>query len=466
MKHISKYLLLLFTALSMGFTSCGGDEPSDPGKPDTPVTPPFQTVEDPEGTVRFGMRNQNNGDTYLGNLHIDKADNFSVNGSGKIVDLGEMKGLGNVSYIPKIGWADKVSVVPGHGYVLCQYYGSGEPKFTRIYVLDYIVAAGSSGIIGAEIKYQEPFYGLDESIKIDEEVAIPSMGGEVTISINNKYFTPFTIEFRGGYLNCTVSRASQTSTPFIVDGITIQCEENYSHEERTRIICLKNSYGREQLIKLVQAPTGDIIYPTSILVPIPNYGHAKNIPTIEIASNIVLEDIKVENNTDWLEVRLEDVTDTYDGPLMSNHIGNLSESRASVDRKQIFRIHFDAKPNISPSARETTIKLSYGSITCTIEVQQEGVDDNRFTFQNVTYDATQHYGEVVRYDSSVYMSRYVFTMKVEDGKDWCKVSNDTQYYYVTLDANKSPQSRTAKVIVYLWGEEYTTFTVTQQGAGN
>ena len=153
---MKKILAIMLTAIALIASGCGKDDgPDNPEKPDvpeTPVTPPTQEVEDPEGTVRLSMRNDNNGGTTLGQLYIDKADNFAVSGSGKIVDLGEMKGLGNVTYIPKKGWANKACVVPGHGYVLCEFdYHTGNPKFTRFYCLEYMTAAVTGGIIGAEI---------------------------------------------------------------------------------------------------------------------------------------------------------------------------------------------------------------------------------------------------------------------------------------------------------------------------
>ena len=100
---MKKILAIMLTAIALIASGCGKDDgPDNPEKPDvpeTPVTPPTQEVEDPEGTVRLSMRNDNNGGTTLGQLYIDKADNCAVSGSGKIVDLGEMKGLGNVTYI-------------------------------------------------------------------------------------------------------------------------------------------------------------------------------------------------------------------------------------------------------------------------------------------------------------------------------------------------------------------------------
>lgn len=99
--------------------ACGdsnGDEPDNPN----PVNPDKE-VADPAGTVKLSMRSEaaagDNKTELDGCLWIDDADNFYVY-DGSIVDLGSMKGLGNVGYIPKTGYVKKVAVTPGNGYVM------------------------------------------------------------------------------------------------------------------------------------------------------------------------------------------------------------------------------------------------------------------------------------------------------------------------------------------------------------
>ncbi len=107
--------------------------------------------EDPVDTVYLSMRNSNNGKTYLDNIYIHN-ENFTGYGC-TFVDIGSVHGLGDVDYIPKSGWADQVSVMPGHGYVAYDEYAE---IYYRIYVIADIEST-SGGIIGADIKYQKPF---------------------------------------------------------------------------------------------------------------------------------------------------------------------------------------------------------------------------------------------------------------------------------------------------------------------
>ena len=88
--------------------ACGdsnGDEPDNPN----PVNPDKE-VADPAGTVKLSMRSEaaGSGRTTLDNyLWIDGANNFcaddgSIYGKGGlIVDIGSVKGLGNIGYIPR-----------------------------------------------------------------------------------------------------------------------------------------------------------------------------------------------------------------------------------------------------------------------------------------------------------------------------------------------------------------------------
>lgn len=112
---------------------------------------PAATRQDPEGTIPLKMRNADNGKTYLaGNIYIDAGNNFS---GGEFACLGYVSGLNKITKIPETGWADKVAVLPGNGYVAIDSY-SWSGSYYGIYVVDYIEGV-SGGIIGAEVKYYE-----------------------------------------------------------------------------------------------------------------------------------------------------------------------------------------------------------------------------------------------------------------------------------------------------------------------
>lgn len=172
--------------------ACGdsnGDEPDNPN----PINPDKE-VADPAGTVKLSMRSEaavGDSKTKLdGDLWIDGADNFYANG-GLIVDLGGMKGLGNVGYIPKTGYVKNVAVTPGNGYIWINTYNGG---LYRIYVTNY--TQNSAGeIIGADIKYQKPFYGKDEALKpSDTNLSVSGDGGSAYVVFENNSVIPFKVE--------------------------------------------------------------------------------------------------------------------------------------------------------------------------------------------------------------------------------------------------------------------------------
>lgn len=143
------------------FISCGKDEEvSDTSNSTT-------SVPDPEGTVLVSMRNESNERTlvdlfpesgYSPSLYIDKGNNFNCTGTMSFCVIGEVAGLGNIRSVPEQGWASKVSVLPGYGYVARVYsYSSGDYFYARLYVIEYIVNT-SKEILGARIKYQTPFF--------------------------------------------------------------------------------------------------------------------------------------------------------------------------------------------------------------------------------------------------------------------------------------------------------------------
>lgn len=153
--------LLLSATVSLLFPSCKGNL-NDPD-------------EYPEGVITLKMRNVDNGkthltlfaDTYNSYVYINSANNFRCYDysvySMEICDAGAKK-LGAVQKLPTTGWTKELAVIPGHCYVIkciqsywdqsIQDYRAGEPKYYKVYVVDYITSTGG-GIIGAEVQYCE-----------------------------------------------------------------------------------------------------------------------------------------------------------------------------------------------------------------------------------------------------------------------------------------------------------------------
>lgn len=190
-------LLAALAAMAFAAISCSkDDDPSDPSN----------KVPDPEGTVLLNMMNTNNGSTVLPGgpfgspyIRIDDANNFyQYDNLHNFIDLGAMKGLGNITKFTTEGAGLSCAVVPGHGYLMYRVwrdtgYHVGDPidlspaagyrqfpsgrmaysvQWTyRVYVDSWILSVFDT-ILGAKVKFQMPFnpYGLP--LTLDELKAI------------------------------------------------------------------------------------------------------------------------------------------------------------------------------------------------------------------------------------------------------------------------------------------------------
>lgn len=240
--------------------ACGdsnGDEPDNPN----PINPDKE-VADPAGTVKLSMRSEaaaGSGETTLDNgLWIDGANNFcaddgSIYGkNGLIVDIGSVKGLGNIGYIPKSGYAGRVAVTPGHGYVWAKYDGSDKitsvhfpvAKFTyyRIYVIDYVKNAIGE-IIGADIKYQRGFIGIEEELKPTEKTTyVNTYSNEAEITFDNNTIIPFSLVFFSSDLSVSVLSSNKNNGPY--SAIRIYRDKPFEPGFRSSIF-IKPLYGKQ-----------------------------------------------------------------------------------------------------------------------------------------------------------------------------------------------------------------------------
>lgn len=114
MRHYAKYILLM-TATAL--TACSDNEADTPDDKSNP---------DPIGTVSTTMYNEDNGDTHLGSLHIDRDGNFV---GCDMTMISGANGLSDVASIPKSGYSGTSKVMPKTCYVT---YLDGE--WCRLYV--------------------------------------------------------------------------------------------------------------------------------------------------------------------------------------------------------------------------------------------------------------------------------------------------------------------------------------------
>jgi hypothetical protein len=165
--------MLMIAAFAAVAVSCSKDEdPSDPNDPNS-------VVPDPEGTItanispdtRIIVRDVDY-NSNVGNIGWTRPDNFDLYSDFgdvyvSICDLGEMKGLGNITSIPSTGYTtptyahrgdESVACEAGHGYVVkFEIFSNNpnlnrEPIYTRLYVVEPIVST-VGGIMGAKVKY-------------------------------------------------------------------------------------------------------------------------------------------------------------------------------------------------------------------------------------------------------------------------------------------------------------------------
>ena len=293
MKKLLFSLCVLLSVTAVPLTSCSSDDP-DPDN-GSQIKPDVE-VADPEGTITLSMRNYDNGRTWLGNIYIDD-ENFCGSGEVYFASVGAVKGLGNVTNIPKSGWARQVSVIPGHGYVA---YDSYKQKYYRIYVVDNILTTGNL-IIGAEVKYQEPFKGLDQDISIDStNYSFNGEGQTHTIWFKNSNIVLFDVEASESW--CKVSKVSSLNEPFLYNGIAITVDKMNSGPKKCTVK-ISTAYNKERVINVEYlgfepyVKIGD----ASELSNVPWQGDSYYIP---IESNC-LETLEF-SHSDWTKVSISD----------------------------------------------------------------------------------------------------------------------------------------------------------------
>lgn len=196
---------------------------------------PDKEVPDPHGTITLNVSSASND---LG--FIVKDGNF-VSSVGLITNLGIMKGLGNVSHIPKTTWARSISVLSGNGYVA---WNSIDNTYIRFYVTSIEQQNN------AQIKYQKPFNGAESIISPNKkEVVFSSDANNDTIRFINSYLFPFSNTNKEDWM--TVDYISNKGgTP--VDAIKISVRENLSVSERNAEFEIYSDGMEKIMIKIKQ----------------------------------------------------------------------------------------------------------------------------------------------------------------------------------------------------------------------
>jgi hypothetical protein len=173
MKNIL-YLLGLFLAILAGCSTTEDEE----------ISP------NPKEIIDLSMRSDNKNSSLGGFMYIDKDNYFTTSDEDTyIVPVGIVRGLRNVSIIPKAGWSKKATVITGSGYVVCH-----ENQFYRLFVQDCSMDA-FNGIASANIQYQKPFMGQGSDINLQTNSVIftPSLAQSIDVSLDHSEIEPFDI---------------------------------------------------------------------------------------------------------------------------------------------------------------------------------------------------------------------------------------------------------------------------------
>lgn len=394
--------LLIPALLTVG---CGKDIDESGNKiPDAGAS-----VPDPDGTITLSLRNKNNGSTYIGNTNfcIDEADNFSGYGRDRFASIGTVKGLGNVAYIPKSGWANKIAVTPGQGVVA---YDHNSGNFYRIYVIGYTVGT-NGGIIGADIKYQTPFYGIGDIRLSKNSVEFPQEGGSEEIMFTASTISPVEVEADGCY-------AEIIYDDFLPAGIRITASPNQGADKSCSVTLRAKADGTTVEIPVkVKGSTPNLELPASMTIPCAAATH-----TVEpCQTNIDIGELEFSYSADWLHDALW------------------------VDYE---RFTFTADSNMEPQSRNATITVSApkynisAQITITQSAFELTISDGTSELQTLNFTRKNA-------NRTFYINPSALEAESESqAPEWCTVMRDGNgNMLVRVTDNETGLDRETKIIV-------------------
>lgn len=359
---MNKFFLYILVACTLCmFWACDKSD-KEPDYDEEEQFDPDAEVPDPEGTVILSMRN-NKGTRLDGSIYIDEGDNFS---GASFASLGAVNGLGNVSYIPTTGWASKMAVMPGNGYVA---YTNG--TYYRIYVLGYTLNS-SDEIIGADVKYQKPFWGTDAKIKLttDQLTFSGETGGEQSLVFENTTLIPFTVESDAEW--CRVSPASTLDESFLYNAINIKVEPLNLPENVTATVTLTTKYGEETVVTVTQAAAKPFI---DCFVSSVTFETDADARSVSVVSNVSSDDISVKADVDWLKVSLVD----YSQELIRQQAAvkyvagvEVASKSTPVGGAKSYSLEIECEENRGVERNGVVTLTAKGAEAATVDVMQEG----------------------------------------------------------------------------------------------
>lgn len=359
-----------FLLLAITFVACSSDNDSIDGdgniKPDV-------NVNDPVGTVSLSMmkgRTIYDGATGIGSIYI--GDDYNFDG-GAFISLGTVKGLGNVSYIPTTGWANKVSVRCDNGYVAYSY---SNEAFYRIFVEKEIVGT-TGGIIGYDVKYQVPFKGKDLELELPAtSVSFDKKGGTENIVFNNKEFVVFTAKSSEDW--CQIIPTSTYNYSFLANGIQIIAQPSNVAATTEATITLTTAYGKKKEIKVTRGGVDPYLTLNETSVTL----DAKECERqVGLNTNIQKEDLTISNTaSSWCKAEFVDQTRAIHASaarikFVGNKPAKAVKAANAAGSASYYALVLKANSNDKDTERKGTITLKSkdGKKSVTLNIVQKGI---------------------------------------------------------------------------------------------
>ena len=380
---------------------------------------------------------RNNDVTSLDGLYIGNDDNFHGNG-WKIASMGKVRGLGNVASIPISGWADRVAVVPGNGYVAHNYWSD---EFVRIWVSDYITGATTGGVIGAEVKCQKPFRGLDEAISLKQDkVVFPVEGGTQELVFDNSSIVPFKVTSSAGW--CRVEKGSTRNESFLYDAVVLSCDETFSAEEATATVTVETLFGKTKEITVTRAARGEFIVLSQEECNL-GFVPSQQQFSVNVFTNVEPSDIKVTSSNEWLRGEFSGRNYMSERCVRCvRWVGDQPLSRATLENPVSQDFIVIADGYAGADMREGTIILSYGNERSVLKVTQQG-SEFRLSESYFTFMAEEELTQTATWSGN--LDAYQLYADIPDEAGWVSVKFSYGKMTVNVTPNPFEESRSAVI---------------------
>ena len=351
----------------------------------------------------------------------------------QFVSVGQCKGLGNVTRIPKTGWASSVAVTPGCGYVAYVPYSN---SFYRLYVTGTMTDT-SGGIIGYTVKYQTPFYGPDEELKLEKtSLSFGKDGGSESVKVLNDNVIAFSVESTASWIH---ARPASTGVSFLNDAIFIQVEPA---ERETSEGIVRVTYGKNKSVDIKVMRTGrpfiDLGCDNWSFSP---EGGEESFP---VQSNLELAKLKIEfdqDDVEWLVAGLETAPKASLSRL--KYIGGQPAAevlKTAVESKvNNYRLRLKATPNIGGSSRDVSFWVGGEDAFRQLFIVRQSSGSVRFGLPEISLGQGAANQEVGIITDRIDLSK--LTVSVKD--KWCRAMIDAKasVLKIEVDANDSQSDR-------------------------